>query len=125
MFHSRREFLAGAAGAAAVMGMTPLPAMSQGKQDASPQAILSLFKSMPGDVAVKIHAPATNGKPEFLVESNSSKTMFVGSAIKTFILCEALRQADSPKWCRPLRPNNCRSMPVCGRWIARRSILPI
>ena len=97
MFHSRREFLAGAAGAAAIMGMTPLPAMSQSEQMTSPQAILALFKSMPGEVAVKIHAPATNGKPEFLVESNSSKQMFVGSAIKTFILCEALRQADSPK----------------------------
>jgi beta-lactamase class A len=48
-------------------------------------------------VAIKIHAPATNSKPEFLVESNSSKQMFVGSAIKTFVLCEALRQADSPK----------------------------
>ncbi len=103
MFHSRREFLAGAAGAAAIMGMTPLPAMSQSEQITSPQAILALFKPIPGDVAVKIHAPATNGKPEFLVESNSSKQMFVGSAIKTFILCEALRQADSPKVVQTLK----------------------
>ncbi len=103
MFHSRREFLAGAAGAAAVMGMTPLPAMSQGKQDASPQTILALFKPMPGDVAVKIYAPATNGKPEFLVETNASKQMFAGSAIKTFILCEALRQADSPDVVKTIR----------------------
>ena len=79
------------------MGSVTLPAMAEGKEATSPQAILSLFKSLPGDVAFKIHAPATNGKPEFLVESNSTKEIFVGSAIKTFVLCEALRQADSPK----------------------------
>lgn len=99
MFRSRREFLAGAAGAAAAVGMGPmgLPAMAEGKEQTSPQAILSLFKSLPGDVAITIQAPASNGKPEFLVESNSSKQMFAGSAIKTFVLCEALRQADSPQ----------------------------
>ena len=99
MFRSRREFLAGAAGTAAAVGMGPLalPTVAEAKEQTSPPAILSLFKSLPGEVAVKIHAPATNGKPEFLVESNSSKQMFAGSAIKTFILCEALRQADSPQ----------------------------
>lgn len=49
-----------------------------------------------GRVAIKIHAPAVDGKPEFLVELNAAKQMFVESAVKTFILCEALRQADSP-----------------------------
>jgi len=94
--HSRRRFLLGTA---ATIGSMPLAlsAIPAAKEDASPQAILSLFKALPGDVAVKIHAPATNGRPELLVESNSSKMMFVGSAIKTFVLCEALRQADSPK----------------------------
>ena len=94
MARSRRGFLAGAA---ATIGAMPLarPAMAVGKDAVSPDAILSLFKSLPGDVAIKIFAPAMNGKPEFLVESNASKMMFVGSAIKTFILCEALRQADS------------------------------
>lgn len=48
-------------------------------------------------MAIKILAPAVNGKPEFVVESNASKRMFVGSAIKTFVLCETLRRADSPK----------------------------
>jgi len=57
---------------------------------------MPLFKSMPGEVAVKIHAPAANGKPEYLVQSNSAKPMFCGSAFKSFVLCEALRQADSP-----------------------------
>ncbi len=104
MFRSRREFLAGAAGTAAAVGMGPLglPTVAEAKEQASPPAILSLFKSLPGEVAVKIHAPATNGKPEFLVESNSSKQMFAGSAIKTFILCEALRQADSPQVAKTL-----------------------
>ena len=100
--HTRRRFLLGTA---ATLGTMPLAvsAMPTAKEDASPQAILALFKGLPGDVAIKIHAPASNGKPEYLVESNSSKMMFVGSAIKTFVLCEALRQADSPKVVQTLR----------------------
>jgi beta-lactamase class A len=78
------------------------PALGQ-KKSVSPDAILSLFKSLPGDVAIKIFAPAVSGKPEFLLELNAAKTMFVGSAIKTFILCEALRQADSPKVVQTLK----------------------
>jgi beta-lactamase class A len=93
--NSRREFLTGASAAIGTMPLARSYA-EQRRQAASPDAILSLFKSLPGDVAIKIFAPAANGKPEFLVESNASKQMFVGSAIKTFILCEALRQADSP-----------------------------
>jgi len=94
MPHSRRSFLA--AGAAA-LGTAPLSAFASGStDDTSPGAILGLFKSLPGETAVKIYAPAANGKPEFLIESNASKQMFVGSAIKTFILCESLHQADSP-----------------------------
>jgi beta-lactamase class A len=100
MLHSRRGFMVGAA---AAIGTMPLgrPAVAAEKvtgqePGTSPEEILALFKSLPGDVAVKIYAPAVNGKPEFRVDSNSAKTMFVGSAIKTFILCETLRQADSP-----------------------------
>jgi beta-lactamase class A len=105
MIHSRRKFLAGAAGTAAAIGIAPLSqtALAQQKEALSPQAILDLFKSMPGDVGFKIHAPATNSKPEFLVASNSTKQMFVGSAIKTFILCETLRQADTPKVVQTLK----------------------
>ena len=92
------------AGAGAAIGTMPLArsAIAGQKQGTSVEAILSLFKSLPGDVAIKIYAPATNGRPEFLVESNPSKTMFVGSAVKTFILCEALRQSDSPNVVRTL-----------------------
>jgi beta-lactamase class A len=94
MTNSRRGFLAGVTAAIGALPLTRSAAAQKG--GVSPGAILSLFKSLPGDVAVKIFAPAANGKPEFLVELNASKVMFVGSAVKTFILCEALRQADSP-----------------------------
>lgn len=101
MVNSRRGFLTGAA---AAFGTMPLarPAMGQ-KSGVSSDAFLALFKSLPGDVAIKIYAPAANGKPEFLVESNAAKTMFVGSAVKTFILCEALRQADAPNVLQTLK----------------------
>lgn len=108
MHYSRRGFITKAA---ATVGAVPLSlsAMAEKssttKTSASPQEILALFQSLPGDVAIKIHAPATNGKPEFLVESNTSKMMFVGSAIKTFILCESLRQVDSPGLVRALTAN--------------------
>ena len=94
MNRSRRLFLAGAA---ATLGGVPIKRVfaQEEKEGTSPEAILALFEGLPGDVAVKIYAPAMKGKPEFLVTSNASKTMFAGSAIKTFILCEALRQVDA------------------------------
>jgi len=101
MLPSRRAFLASAAAATAVISPA-LRAMASVKEDASPQAILSLFKSLPGDVAFKIFAPAANGKPEYLAESNPSKVLFVGSAFKSFVLCEALRQADAPDVARTI-----------------------
>jgi len=71
-------------------------------EPANAEKILALFDALPGDKAVKIVAPAAGGKPEFKVEMNTAKQMFVGSAIKTFILAEALRQADSPNVVRTL-----------------------
>jgi beta-lactamase class A len=100
--NSRREFLTGVSAAIGAMPLARSPAEQQ-RPASSPDAILSLFKSLPGDVAIKIFAPAANGKPEFLVASNASKVMFVGSAVKTFILCEALRQADSPNVVQTLK----------------------
>jgi beta-lactamase class A len=106
MLRSRRGFLAGAG---ATLGTLPLSALaanvSKGKKNVSKSEILSLFQSLPGEVAVKIYAPAANGKPQFLVESNTSKKMFVGSAVKTFILCESLRQVDAPDVVKTLRAN--------------------
>src|SRR5215470_10148260 len=88
----RRNFLKTFAATATV---GPLVLAAQGTTG-NEQQILSLINALPGDKAVKILAPAANGKPEFSVELNATKQMFVGSAIKTFILAEALRQADSP-----------------------------
>jgi beta-lactamase class A len=104
MLHSRRRFLTGVA---AAIGTAPLarPTAAAARETLSSEAILSLFKSLPGDVAAKIHAPAVNNKPEFSVELNSSKQMFVGSAFKTFVLCEALRQVDAPNVVQTLTTN--------------------
>jgi beta-lactamase class A len=97
MLHTRRKFLLSSSAAlAAAPLISPEAQTGKDKADASPEAILALFKSLPGEVAVRIYAPAANGKPEFLVELNASKKIFVGSAIKTFILAETLRQVDSP-----------------------------
>lgn len=101
MLNSRREFLVKSAAAVGTMQLAR-PAMAV-EDKTSPDAILSLFKGFPGEVAVKIYAPAADGKPEFLVESNSAKTLFAGSAIKTFILCEALRQVDAPEVVQTLK----------------------
>ena len=109
MLHTRRRFLAVAA---AMVGTMPLAlsataaTTSAVNKPATPEEILSLFQSLPGETSIKIHAPAINGKPEFLVASrNTSKRMFVGSAIKTFILCESLRQVDSPDLVKTLTAN--------------------
>lgn len=60
------------------------------------EQILKLFGDLPGKVAIKIDAPATHTSPGLQVSQNAALQMFVGSAIKTFVLCEAFRQADSP-----------------------------
>lgn len=73
-----------------------LPAFGKqerGSNDHVERRIRRLFKALPGDVGVKIVAPGRHG---LHLEINSSRQMFVGSAIKTFILGEALRQADGP-----------------------------
>ncbi|MEO6965029.1 MAG: serine hydrolase [Acidobacteriaceae bacterium] len=108
MIHTRRGFLAGVAAAVGTMplALSATAATTSAKRgNATPEEIVSLFESLPGETSIKIHAPATDGKPEFLVESNASKQMFVGSAIKTFILCESLRQVDSPGLVKTLTAN--------------------
>ena len=65
-------------------------------QPVTPDQIIDLFEPLPGDKALKIFSPAAGGKPEFVVQLNSGKKLFVASAAKTFALCEALRQVDSP-----------------------------
>jgi beta-lactamase class A len=90
---SRRAFLAGAA-----VGAVPLavPVPAGARKPVSAEEILRLFVGLPGDVAVKIVAPPRRSERGLLVESNASTRLFVGSAFKTFVLCEALRQADTP-----------------------------
>lgn len=94
MVHSRREFLAKAAGAATLSAL-PLSAISTPEQMLTPDQIVSLFDGFPGNKALKISAPAAAGKPSILVSLNSEEMLFVASANKTFVLGEALRQADS------------------------------
>jgi beta-lactamase class A len=60
------------------------------------RTIVSLFNTLPGDVALKIFAPSVECKPPLQALLNSSRKLFVASANKTFVLCEALRQADAP-----------------------------
>lgn len=58
------------------------------------QQIIGLFAKLPGEVSLKIFAPPCNGGAALRVNLAPERRMFVGSAIKTFVLCEALRQAD-------------------------------
>lgn len=86
--------------AAAAIGGASLLSPAQASAQSSSgsvgsREILAQFKDVPGEIGIKIHAPAVHGRPELLVESNASKRMFIGSAFKSFVLCEALRQADS------------------------------
>jgi beta-lactamase class A len=93
----RREFLKTAAVTAT---FASLPAQAAGAAgqfgEIERDGIAILFRDLPGDLGLKIHAPSLKGKPGFTVQANADKVFFVASAIKTFALCEALRQVDSP-----------------------------
>jgi beta-lactamase class A len=60
------------------------------------EQILALFSDLPDRKALKIWAPATENGPEILVQLNSNRRMFAASTLKAIILCERLRQLDSP-----------------------------
>ena len=64
------------------------------------QALISrLFANLPGQKAVKFLAPdlpVKGSAPGFLVVLNGQQRLFSASANKVFILCERLRQLDSP-----------------------------
>jgi Beta-lactamase class A len=57
--------------------------------------ILPLFAKLPGEVSLKIDLPSFRSFPPVAVEQDPARHMFVGSAIKTFVLCESLRQAEA------------------------------
>jgi beta-lactamase class A len=58
--------------------------------------IRQLFANLPERKAFKIWAPATKYAPAFLVELHGQDRLFSASANKAFILCDRLRQLDSP-----------------------------
>jgi beta-lactamase class A len=95
---SRRRLVLGglAAGAAPLLvGSGAAEAAQSGPQGSPGDQILTLFAGLPGTVAIKIDAPAKGKSPGLQVSYNSARQLFVGSAIKTFVLCEAFRRADS------------------------------
>jgi beta-lactamase class A len=96
MIHSRREFLKAAASAALATAPLAAAARERREQAIIEDQIVRLFENLPGVNAFKIFAPAAEGKPELLAQANPGTILFVASAIKTFILCWALAQADSP-----------------------------
>jgi beta-lactamase class A len=98
---SRRAFLKSAA-AAATLGTATAPALNGSTPSCTPDDIVDLFTPLPGNKAMKIVVPRTRNNDGFRAELNASQQLFVASAIKTFVLCEALRQVDSPHIVRTL-----------------------
>jgi len=98
MGQSRREFLKGSAAATAGLLTAPFAGATPGvsEHESVKDEIVSLFQGLPGEKALKIFAPSAGGKPRLTAHLNAGKQLFVASADKTFVLCEALRQADSP-----------------------------
>ena len=60
-----------------------------------PDQIVDFFQALPGNTALKILVPASATRPEFSAQLNPDTMWFTASANKTFVLCEAFRQADS------------------------------
>jgi beta-lactamase class A len=87
---SRRLFM----GTTAALSFASLAQAAAPKLD--PAEITAPFQTLPGDKAIRILAPSANGQPALDIAVNAAARLFVGSAIKTFILAEALRQADTP-----------------------------
>jgi beta-lactamase class A len=90
--------LTGAAAAtvgAAVVGLPEVASATNGSPSAD--RIARLFAKLPGTVAYRIYAPATKRTPRYDVSAKAGRQLFIGSAFKTFVLHEALRQADSPQ----------------------------
>ncbi|HTF70285.1 MAG TPA: serine hydrolase [Edaphobacter sp.] len=103
MNHDRRSFLAVAATGLTLAepraSFARTSAASFGKRrdcDGLEQEILDLFSNLPERKALKLWAPATEDEPEFLVKLHERRRVFVASTDKAFVLCERLRQLDSP-----------------------------
>lgn len=94
---SRRLFM----GSSAALGIAA-PAIAA---DVRPDGVLDLFQTLPGEISFKIWAPATEHGRQFRVAFNPLARLFVGSAFKTFVLAEALRQVDGPSIVRTIGAN--------------------
>ena len=81
-------------GSAALLGSLLLPRRPAVAAPASID-IAACFDGLPGDISFKIFAPSTETAPQFLVAQNSAQRLFVGSAIKTFILAQCLRALEA------------------------------
>jgi len=95
---SRRGLVLGGLAAGAVpllVGSGAAEAAQSVPQGSPGDQILKIFAGLPGTVAIKIDAPAAGKSPGLQVSYNAAQQLFVGSAIKTFVLCEAFREADS------------------------------
>ena len=95
---SRRDFIK--AGAAA-LGAAPLAALAAEPADAAlaaldPASIVARFAALPGDVGFEIRVPAVAGGDDFVAQLQADRRLFCASSLKTFALCEALRQHDAP-----------------------------
>jgi beta-lactamase class A len=102
MNKNRRTFLTSvaagvtlAANSSLAQGREPDP-RSSSDGDGLAQEIQDLFRDLPGRKALKVWAPATGNGPGFLVQLHANRRMFTASTNKSFILCERLRQLDSP-----------------------------
>ena len=92
MDDSRRKFLTTAAASGT---LAALPAMPVAAKNVAPEQIVARFSQLPGDKGMKIFAPDAKGKKAFVAQLNSNQRLFAASSIKTFVLCEALRQAEA------------------------------
>jgi beta-lactamase class A len=54
------------------------------------------LRDLPGRIALKVWAPPTGDGPGLSVQLHENRRMFTASTNKSFILCERLRQLDSP-----------------------------
>jgi beta-lactamase class A len=58
--------------------------------------IQDLFRDLPDRTAFKVWAPSAGDGPDFSVQLHENRKMFTASTNKSYILCERLRQLDSP-----------------------------
>ena len=94
MGQSRRGFLAGAAAATVGAATMGVPELAGASGTDPTDRIRRLFTQLPGTNAIKIFAPATRETRRLQVSVKASERLFIGSAFKTFVLAEALRQAE-------------------------------